>query len=142
MNVFLDTSILFKLYHEEEGTEEIDQFLEKEEVERIYISEIAEVEFYSAASKKLRTGELSLQQIDGLMNLFEQDHENYTIIRIDSPLIKTAKLLIRKYIDQGLRTLDSIQLASVIKEKDKLSMAKTSDARLREIIRLEGIKTE
>ncbi len=55
MNVFLDTSILFKLYHEEEGTEEIDKFFEEEEIEQVYLSEIAEIEFYSAVSKKLRT---------------------------------------------------------------------------------------
>jgi uncharacterized protein len=142
MNIFLDTSILFKLYHEEEGTDEIDQFFEEQEIEQVFISEIAEVEFFSAVSKKLRTGELTHQQTDGLMDLFEQDYKNYTIIQIDSTLIKTAKLLIRKYSNKGLRTLDSIQLASLMKGKDNISIAKTSDALLSEIINLEGIKTE
>ena len=141
MNVFLDTSVLFKLYHEEEGTYETDQFFEREEIEQIYISEIAEVEFYSAVSKKLRTGELTSRQIEILMFLFEQDYENYTIIQIDTATIKTAKLLIRKYSNKGLRTLDGLQLASLIKEKDSISIAMTSDTLLREMINLEGIKT-
>ena len=52
MNVFLDTSALVKLYHQEAGTEELDQFFEEQAVESIYLSEIAEVEFYATVSKK------------------------------------------------------------------------------------------
>ena len=41
MNVFLDTSTLFKLYHREEGSSELDAFLDEHEIDHFYISEIA-----------------------------------------------------------------------------------------------------
>ncbi len=51
MNIFLDTSSLLKLYHKEQGTEELLEFV-SENVENIYLSEIAKIEFNSAIWKK------------------------------------------------------------------------------------------
>lgn len=142
MNIFLDTSTLFKLYHEEEGTAEIDAILAVQKVKKIFIAEITAIEFYSAVSKRVRMGEISMEQAEGVINLFEKDYENYTVILIDRDLINNSKSLIQKYQKEGLRTLDALQLASLLKEKDFIEMAKTSDKLLNEIIKLEGIKTE
>ena len=73
MNVFLDTSTLFKLYHREEGTEELVTFLANHEVARLYISEITSVEFYSAVTKKLRMNEITLEQANGIIKFFETE---------------------------------------------------------------------
>lgn len=142
MNIFLDTSTLFKLYHEEEGTAEIDAILAGQKVEKIFIAEITAIEFYSAVSKRVRMGEISMEQAEGVINLFEKDYEIYTVILIDRDLINNSKSLIQKYQKEGLRTLDALQLASLLKEKDFIEMAKTSDKLLNEIIKLEGVKTE
>jgi hypothetical protein len=55
-------------------------------------------------------------------------------------LILHAKNLVTKYGVQGLRTLDSIQLASVVSVKFDVSFAVTADNLLRTFIKLEGIK--
>ena len=142
MNIFIDTSTLFKLYHEEEGTKAIDQYLEKHTIERFYISEITKVEFSSAVCKKLRMSEITVEQAEELISLFEQDYKNYEIVEINRTLINESQILIMKYKEQGLRTLDSIRLASAKSIKDDIQIAMTSDNRLIEIMNLEGIKTE
>jgi len=45
MKVFFDTSSLFKLYHNESGTQELMDFLNTNSIEEIYLAEIAKVEF-------------------------------------------------------------------------------------------------
>lgn len=52
MKLYLDTSSLFKLYHNESGTEEMDSIFSDNEVTRVFISEITSVEFISAVFKK------------------------------------------------------------------------------------------
>jgi len=48
MKLFLDTSSLIKLYHNEVGTDVLDKILEYNEIDEIYLSDIAKVEFSSA----------------------------------------------------------------------------------------------
>jgi PIN domain nuclease of toxin-antitoxin system len=48
MNLFFDTSSLFKLYHLEEGSKEIINFFNSNKIDSIYLSEITSVEFCSA----------------------------------------------------------------------------------------------
>lgn len=72
MNVFFDTSSLFKLYHRESGTEELNG----------------------------------------------------------------------KHWRMGLRTLDSIQLASALKVKNQIELLLTSDNLLPEISQIEGLTTK
>ncbi len=57
MNIYLDTSSLIKLYFVEQGTKEIDDFLKTNQIDQIYLSEIAKVEFNGAIWKKVRTYE-------------------------------------------------------------------------------------
>ena len=40
MKLFLDTSVLVKLYHNEIGTNEIEQFFTNNDITAIYLSEI------------------------------------------------------------------------------------------------------
>ena len=54
MKLYLDTSSLFKLYHNESGTEEMDSIFSDNEVTGVFISEITSVEFISAVFKKVR----------------------------------------------------------------------------------------
>jgi len=52
MNVFFDTSSLFKLYHREIGTEELMRLFDEVGIEVIYLAEITKIEFSSAVWKK------------------------------------------------------------------------------------------
>ncbi|MGB3849546.1 MAG: type II toxin-antitoxin system VapC family toxin [Tunicatimonas sp.] len=141
MNVFLDTSTLFKLYHHEEGSAELDAFLDEYEIDHFYISEIALVEFCSAATRRFRMGEMSLEQMNNTITLFDKDYASYKIVKVDSDLLSEAKELTVSRKSKGLKTLDAIQLASAIAVKDVISVVKTSDERLGKIMVLEGLKT-
>ena len=52
MKIFLDTSSLFKLYHQEEGTEELETIFTKVKITHNFLSEISKVEFTSTIWKK------------------------------------------------------------------------------------------
>ena len=60
MNIFLDTSSLFKLYHQEAGTEDLEDVFLKFKITRIYLSEISKVEFCSTVWKKVRLKEINI----------------------------------------------------------------------------------
>ena len=51
MKIFLDTSSLFKLYHQEVGTNELENLFTKVKITHIFLSEIAKVEFTSTIRK-------------------------------------------------------------------------------------------
>ncbi len=141
MKIYLDTSSLIKLYHTESGTDELDNLFESNSIQEIFLSEITKIEFNSAIWKKVRTKDLTIDEATGITNSFTNDYDNYSFIGSDYNLILQAKDLVTKYGVQGLRTLDSIQLASVIAVKSDLSFAVTADNLLRTLINLEGIKT-
>lgn len=139
MKLFLDTSLLVKLYYEEEGTKALDEFLRTNFVETIYLSEVSKVEFCSAVWKKIRTKEIEETDAVALLHGFKADYDKYTFIKIDKTIINRASDLIVKYSAQGLRTLDAIQLSCAIEERDQISTAKTADEKLEECLKREGI---
>jgi uncharacterized protein len=58
MKIFLDTSSLIKLYHQEIGTAYLDTIFENFNINEIFLSELAKIEFDSAVYKKVRTKDL------------------------------------------------------------------------------------
>jgi len=141
MKIFLDTSSLIKLYHNEIGTDILDKIFEDNEVGEIFLSDIAKVEFTSAIWKKVRTKDLTSDEATDIINSFCDDYDKYTFIDVNSELLSIARDLVIKYGLKGLRTLDSIQLASIIEVKTGLSFAVTADDLLKSFIKLEEINT-
>ena len=76
-----------------------------------------------------------------LINSFETDYPNYTFIEVTNEVITIAQESVSKYGLRGLRTLDSIQLASIVKTEASLDVAITADDLLKNFIEIEGIKT-
>ncbi len=142
MKIFLDTSSLIKLYHYEQGTDLLDQLFEEYTISQIFLSEVAKVEFDSAIWKKVRTSELTQSEAQGLIESFEIDFEKYDFVDLDSEVLSVARQLISKYGSKGLRTLDSIQLSSVLKVKHELSLFLTDDDLLKRIAEMEDLKTK
>jgi len=140
MNLFYDTSSLFKLYHKEEGTVELINFFTKNSVNAIYLSEITEIEFSSAVWKKCRKREVVEDVAQMIIEKFELDSQNYRFIPYTSEIIKLAKNLIAKYWKNGLRTLDAVQLASALVVKNDIDNFFTADNILAEIAKNEGFK--
>lgn len=77
-----------------------------------------------------------------IINSFNEDFGNFTFIELDAELISTAINLVNKYGLKGLRTLDSFQLASILKVKSELGYAITADDLLKSLIESEGIETK
>ncbi len=127
MKIYLDTSILLKLYHRENDSDEIERLLHSGKLDTIYLSEISKVEFCSAIFKKVRTKEIDLQNALITLNLFESDFSKYTFIPSDSLIVEQAKLLVMQYSEAGLRTLDAIQFSTAVYLKGKASHFFTSD---------------
>ena len=139
MNIFLDTSTLFKLYHTEVGTEEIDKIITENDVKEIYLSGITKIEFNSVVWRKVRMQEISEEQATGLTISFTDDYKLYNFVEINNTLIKKAQQLVTKYGKEGLRTLDSIQLTSAILVKDNVDINKSADKLLNKLFEKEGL---
>jgi uncharacterized protein len=139
MNIFLDTSTLIKLYFFEEGTLSLETFLSDNDINFIFLSEIAKLEFESTLWKKVRTKELEEKNALASIEAFENDKNKFKFIPINSSILQSAKTLISKYGKTGLRTLDSIQLSSSIEVKDLTEKYFTSDKTLLDIFIQEGL---
>lgn len=127
MNIYLDTSSLFKLYQKELDSGVVEKAFKNIRLTEIFISEIARVEFVSALFKKVRMKETELADAEKSINLFDKDLEKYKIVPVENNLLKKAKKLIITYGIEGLRTLDSIQLASAIEVKSQIDKYFTAD---------------
>lgn len=142
MKIFLDTSSLFKLYHQEAGTEDIEKLFLQVPITHIYVSEVTKVEFTSAVWKKVRTKEITAEQALITLELFESDFEKYNFITTNSLILEQARNLTTKYGIEGLRTLDSIQLSTCISLAKQVDTFYTEDKLLKTLLEREGLPTE
>lgn len=136
-SVFLDTSSLLKLYHEEEGSEEVIALIE--EMEKIFLCDIAMVEFSSAVWKNIRSGALKKDAGQLLIDYFYKDRALFNWIPLDDSLIEDAFDLLNQYGGGGLRSLDSLQLAAARKVREEVNLFHTSDNLLFFFLRQEGL---
>lgn len=116
MNLFLDTSAVVKIYHQEKGTEKFTQYLEGISDELfLTTSDITKIELHSALLKKYREKEISEKDLSEVFQLFDKDFQKYNIIFVDH-IIKNITLFMLDGlgIKYGIRTLDSLQLASAV----------------------------
>lgn len=142
MRIFLDTSALFKLYHREIDTDKIENLFSNNVITTTYLSEITKIEFASTIAKKVRTQDLSKSKADELLSYFESDFKKYSFVQIDSIVIEQARNLIIKYGALGLRSLDSIQLATAVSLQNKASLFVTTDKLLNAFLKQESLNTE
>ncbi len=141
MKIFLDTSALIKLYHQESGTQEIENLFSNFKITAVYLSELAKIEFTSTIWKKVRTKEISENTAKITIALFETDFDKFSFISIDSMILEQSRLLFADYGMLGLRTLDAIQLSTAISLKTYSDLFITSDILLKSFFEKEGLKT-
>ena len=138
MKLFLDTSSLFKLYHKESDSDIIRQIFTDNKV-FASLSEISKLEFCSTVWKKVRTHEFTDVEAKTVTSLFETDFGKYSFTAVDNVIIEKARGLIEKYGKEGLRTLDSIQLATAISLKHDCELFITTDKLLNNLFRHEAL---
>lgn len=116
MNLFLDTSAIVKIYHQEKGTEKFSKYLSGISEELfITTSDLTKIELHSALLKKFREKEISQSNLAEVFQLFDKDFQKFNIIIVDN-FIKTLSLQMLDILGTkySLRTLDSLQLSSAV----------------------------
>ncbi|QDA31717.1 type II toxin-antitoxin system VapC family toxin [Thermococcus indicus] len=129
---FFDTSALVKHYHIERGSSIVNELMENYVVA---ISELAILEMTSALNRRFLSGELTKRKLEWVLERFYSDLENYVVVTISSETISLATSFVLKH---GLKTLDSLQLASALKIKDEVSVFVTFDEKLKNAAEKEG----
>jgi predicted nucleic acid-binding protein len=137
---FLDSSALIKLYHQEPGTERVEEIFAAPDTS-VVISELTTIELRSALARKVRTGEITLQAEEEVVANFDQDCvDRFLTEALTSAVIHQAKELLKKHGHQrALRSLDAIQLATFTIVRTRWeAVFVCADARLCEIVKAEG----
>ncbi len=134
MNVFVDTSSLLKLYHNEIDSDKLVKFISENEIDTFYLSDLAKIEFSSAIWKKIRSNEIDEFSGKKVIQLFNDDSRKYYWIKLSDRILEIAKNKINQYGSKGLRSLDSIQLACALSVSNDENVAYiTSDDLLKSI---------
>lgn len=137
---FCDTSAVIKLYHNEIGTDRMENIFGDDQSE-IIISELTTAEFWSAMTRRVRTGEITNEAKDAAVRNFRKDcRDRFIIIPLNSETVRQAVDIISRHgIQFSTRTLDALQLAACLSENlDDLKFV-CADLNLIRICGLEGI---
>jgi uncharacterized protein len=108
--IYLDTSIIVPAYCREPLSDRVDELLRQ--ATDLSISNLTEVEFYSALSRKVRQRELTLDEAQQISIDFQIDLDSGVYQRLSVEAIHYQ--LAREWISQFntvLRTLDALHLA-------------------------------
>jgi predicted nucleic acid-binding protein len=139
---FLDTSALVKIYHREEGSDYCLELYSNHS--HLIISELARVELHSAIFRKQREKQLNVKALKAVLQKFTYDCEGrYEVLQVASLVYDEACSLLSRYASMyGLRTLDSLQLATFLNycEKDQDCFV-CADKKLSAVVECEGIRT-
>ena len=106
---YLDTSSLVTLYVEEEGSRTVSDLVKLSEVTATSL--VAYPEARAAFARRFREKAFSAKDYQSLMTSFQQDWNNYFVIKLTSEVALLAGDLAEKH---GLRGFDAIHLSSAI----------------------------
>ena len=137
MVIYLDTSSLVKLYVEEEDSSKVVDLVRSSKV--IATSMVAYAEARSAFARRYREKAFSPSQYKRLVSFFNQDWDNYLIVRITKELVLLAGDLAER---RRLRGFDAIHLSSALTLRHELSapvIFSCSDRNLQKASRLEDL---
>lgn len=119
LNLFFDTSALVKIFHKEIGSDTVMKLIQLPDV-NLWMSELAKLEFMSALHRRLRINELTENQLEEALNVFEKEWIRFRIEPLGSGILIEAQKLIKIHARKvGLRTLGALHLATfqLISEK-------------------------
>jgi uncharacterized protein len=135
MKLYFDTSALIKKYVNEIGSDKVDELFKNTKV--VYVSLITEIETISALRRLLFDKAIEENDYKSSKKEIEIDFNYFSIIDLNNTLIDEAKKLIEKY---QIKTLDSIQLASVKLLKEEIDYFVVCDKNLLKYAKNEGVK--
>ena len=110
MILFFDTSALIKFFHNEDGTKAVTDLLNSQE-NKIWISELAKLEFLSALHRRFRNKEIDENILKEAIEGFEEELNRFNIEPLSHATVQEARELLQKHgKEYGLRTLDALHL--------------------------------
>lgn len=142
MKIFLDTSSLFKLYHQEADSAQVERIFTSQVVTEVLLSELTKVEFASTVWKKRRIGDITEAQANSLLHAFASDFAKYTFVQLDSVVVEQARNLLSTYGTAGLRALDSLQLSTAVAVRMQASLFVSADQLLRTCMKQENLPVQ
>lgn len=113
MGIYVDTSALAKLYHQEVGSAEVDR-LALESAGACFVSRLGVLELNSVFAGKVRTGFISVSESQLLWRRFRGDlrRRRFRAVSLRVRHYEMAEQLLHAWgATHGLRTLDSLHLA-------------------------------
>jgi predicted nucleic acid-binding protein len=114
MKLFFDTSALVKYFHNEQGSQQVIELIENKN-NKIWVSDLARIEFVSALHRKFRNKELDMLQLNEALKGFDSEWNHFHVQPLGDAVITTADKLLRENADQyKLRALDAIHFASFV----------------------------
>lgn len=137
MILYLDTSVLVKLYVKEIGSERIRDLIHNATV--VSTSKVAYAEARAAFARKQKEDGFSVSILRRIVGDLNSDWESYFVIELSDGLIRFAGDMAEKYL---LRGFDSIHLASAIFLKNKIGTEvyfSSNDSKLNKAAGAEGI---
>ncbi len=84
---------------------------------------------------------MSIIEAKQIIEAFEDDTKKYIIVPLDKTILDVARQLIWKYGENGLRTLDALQLSSAIEVRTLVSKYFSSDKLLQSLFQKENLPT-
>lgn len=108
--IYLDTSVVAPLYWAEPLSEVVEALLRQEA--ELQISQLVEVEFCSALSRRVRMKEIARNQAQAIVTRFQDDLDDgfYVRLALEPVHYDLARDWLRRF-DTSLRTLDGLHLA-------------------------------
>ena len=140
MIVFLDTSVMLKLYIVEAESDAIRSIIESGA--DVAVSSISYVEAHSALARRSRDGSIGRQDISRVIGAFEADWFQFWKVHVDDSILRRAGKLCLKY---PLRSIDAVQLAAALlgpEIHEEPFVFLTSDKRIETVARQEKLRTQ
>jgi uncharacterized protein len=138
--LYLDSSALTKLYLAELETPHVAQWV-REQAEAIPFSFLHELELSSALERRQFAAELTPTGAKRIVRAIEVDLQNGVLRRptLDwSNVFSTAIRLVRRHGQRGLRSLDSLHIASALQIRPRMLI--TFDQKQASAAAREGLK--
>lgn len=135
MNLFFDTSALIKRYISETGSDTVDALFNK--ADRILVSAVTKIEAFSTIKRLHKEKAISNEAYQNLIAEIGYDFQHFTVFPLSKFVEDVALSLIDKY---QLKTLDSIQLASLLNQKELVNQFIVSDSRLKKAATSENLQ--
>jgi predicted nucleic acid-binding protein len=108
---YLDTSVLVAALTQEDATDRIQRWLHEQAANELSISDWVTVEYSSALSIKLRTGQIALSHRErALANFNALRSQSLNLLPINAADLQTAAKLVNQHTS-GLRGGDALHLA-------------------------------